>query len=212
VNVRMVTVSRQLGTNGEKIARCVADELGFRYFDDEVIQRAAKVAGVPLQAVISAEHAPSFKQRMVEALSGNRGLTSLAWYDPTPLLSNPLYTSEHYRALIYEVLRALAKEGDAVVLGHAAQIVLNNRWDTLKVLISGSVPLRALRVREMGIADDGAAALRVITNSDNERTSFFDRFHGVTWLSAVNYDICLNTDHIRVPQAVELICEAARQR
>lgn len=212
MNVRMVTVSRQIGTNGEQIARCVAEALEFRYFDDEVIQRAAQSAGVPLKDVISAEHAPSFKRRMLEALSGSRAITSLAWYDPTPLMANPLYTSEHYRALVYDVLRDLAKEGDAVVLGHAGQVILNNRWDTLKVLISGSVALRALRVQEMGIAGDREGALRAIANSDNERTTFFERFHDVTWLSAVNYDLCLNTDHIKVPQAVELICEAARQR
>ena len=212
MNVRMITVSRQIGTNGERIARRVAEELGFRYLDEEVIQRAAQAAGVPLEAMISAEHAPSFKRRMVDVLTGSRAMTSLAWYDPTPLMSNPLYTSEHYRALICEVLRALAKEGEAVVLGHAAQITLKDRWDTLKVLISGSRPLRVLRVQEMALASDEAAALRLIASSDSERTAFFERFHNITWLSAVNYDLCLNTDHIGVPQAVGLICEAARRR
>ena len=47
MNIRVITVSRQLGSGGEDIARGVAERLGFQYLDDEVIQRAERDAGLP---------------------------------------------------------------------------------------------------------------------------------------------------------------------
>jgi len=212
VNTRMVAVSRQIGTGGERIARCVAQTLNFQYFDEEVIGRAAEEAGVTIEAMNEADRAPTLRQRMLDALTASRAVTAIGWFDPTPILVNPLYTSTHFRDLIHEVLRELANEGDAVVLGHGAQVVLKDRWDTVKVLISGSVSVRAIRLRESGAAADEPAAHRLIADSDRERADYFERFHAVAWLHPANYDICLNTDHLSVQQAVDLICEAARQR
>jgi len=42
MNYRVVCISRAAGAGGEQVGRLVAERLGFRYFDDEVIALASR--------------------------------------------------------------------------------------------------------------------------------------------------------------------------
>ena len=44
MNYRVVCISRAAGAGGEQVGRLVAERLGFRYFDDEVIALASERA------------------------------------------------------------------------------------------------------------------------------------------------------------------------
>ena len=44
--MHFITFSRKMGTNGTEIARRVAEKLGYKFFDTEAIERAAKEMGV----------------------------------------------------------------------------------------------------------------------------------------------------------------------
>jgi len=211
MNVRVITVSRQLGSGGEDIARGVADRLGFRYLDDEVIQRAERDAGLPRSVLEGAEHSPSLATRLSERLAASPGWMALAWSAPIPLIANPLYSSQHYRHVIEEVIRELPRRGDAVLLGHGGQVILGDRWDTVKVLISGSAALRVMRVRQRLMLDQAEAEVAV-NQSDADRTTYFDRIYRVDWLSPTLYDLCINTDHVSDDAAIEAICLLERSR
>lgn len=211
MHTRLVTVSRQLGSGAEDIARGVASTLGFRYLDQEVIERAATEAGVPPAFISEAEHNQPFRKRMLEAIANNPGWAALGWYEPVPYTRSPLYTSRHYRQLVEEVIRDVAREGNAVILGHGAQVILASRWDTIRVLVTGDVRLRALRLRERLRLEAGEAE-KAIAESDLERRCYFERIHQTTWLSPALYDLCINTDRIPEAQAVCLITRAACSR
>lgn len=211
-HIRMVTVSRQLGSGGESIARAAASELGFRYLDDEVITRAAREAEVPADLVSQAEHIPSFRRRMLQALAANPGLAAAGWFQPAETAPGPFMTSAVYRRFIEDVVREIAAEGHAVILGHAGQALLRDRWDTLKVLVTGSPERRAQRVQAMIETHDHALAEKTLVEWDNGRHAFYDRCYRIDWLSPVNYDLCLNTDHMTEPEAVQAVVDAACRR
>ncbi len=64
----VVCISRTLGAGGEQVAEVVSERLGFRYVDDEILQRAATQAGVPVERVADAEMRRTLLQRVLEAL------------------------------------------------------------------------------------------------------------------------------------------------
>lgn len=200
------------GSGGEDIAQASAAELGFRYVDHEVIERAAREAGVSEEAVSEAEHIPSLRKRMLQALTANPGIAPTSWYQPGPATPSLFLTSAHYRRFIEGVVREIAGDGEAVVLGHAGQVVLRDRWDTLKVLVTGSTEKRVARVKQRLATEDHAEAEKALAQSDDDRRCFFDRCYHAEWLSPLNYDLCLNTDHMTIPEAVEAVVAAARRR
>lgn len=209
MNIRIVALARPVGTAGEEIAQLTADKLGFRFYDYQVVQAAAQEAGVSPETVSEAEHTPSLLTRILEALARNPSMPVAAWADPVPLASNPLLTSTEYRRFIEDVIRDLADQGEAVLIGHGAPMVLQGRADTLKVLTTGSTDQRAERIAG-GMNIDVAAARKTVEKTDAERQDYFRRFYNRAWLATENYDLCLNTDRLTAEQASSLIAEMAQ--
>lgn len=210
MNIRVITISRQVGTAGEEVARAVAERFGFRYVDYQIVQAAAREAGVMPETVSEAERTPSLLRRLLESMARTPSAPLAGWTDPVPLVVSPLYTSADYRALIESVIRDLAETGDAVLVGHVAQIVLSGRSDTLNVFITGSPAFRTRRV-VAGMGVDEKSALKTIERTDSERQEFFQRFYNTNWLAPWVYDLCISTDHIAPAQAAELVELAARR-
>lgn len=211
MNTRVVSISRQVGSAGEEVANAVAKSLGFRYIDYQVIQDAAREAGVSTETVSEAEHTPSLVTRLLEALARNPSMPAAAWADPVPLATNPLYTSTDYRRFVDRVIKEMAAQGECVIVGHAAQVILRERLDTVRVLITGSHPYRMRRI-VAGMSIDEKEASKIIERTDNERIDYFKRFYETGWLKPSTYDLCISTDHLNPQQAAELITTAAAMR
>lgn len=211
VNTRVVTVSRQVGVAGEEVAQAIAARLSFRYVDYQVIQQAAQEAGVSADTVSEAEHTPSLMTRILEALARNPSMPVAAWADPVPMATNPLYTSSDYRRFIDNVIRDLASKGECVIVGHAGQVILRDRFDTVRVLVTGSMPHRLRRV-QAGMGVDDKEALKIIERTDQERQDYFRRFYESGWLKPSSYDLCLSTDHLNPAQCAEIVAKLAELR
>jgi cytidylate kinase len=211
---KTITITTRLGSGGFTIARSIADELGFRYYDWEVTSQAAQEAGVSEEAVAQAERVPSLAERIMERFF-NAGFyagdipEAVVPTSTTMDTAIQTLTSSNYRDLIAHVVQDLARRGDCVIVGHAAQLALQDQSDVLKVLVHGSELHRATRLAvDEGMP--GERALSTIQRSDRDRATFFRHYYKVNWLDPVLYDITVNTDRISDAQAASLIVLAAK--
>ncbi len=211
MNIRVISISRQVGTAGEEVAQAVSNRLGFRYIDYQVIQDAAHDAGVSPETVSEAEHSPPLLTRLLEALARNPGMPAVGWADPTPIATSPLFTSSDYRRFVEQVIKATADKGDCVIVGHASQVILRSRFDTVRVLVTGSNAHRARRITT-GMGVEEKEALKIIEKTDHERLDYYRRFYDTGWLTPCSYDLCISTDHLKPEQAAELVVRAAELR
>lgn len=211
MNIRVISISRQVGTAGEEVAQAVSNLLGFRYIDYQVIQDAAQEAGVSPETVSEAEHSPPLLTRLLEALARNPGMPAVGWADPTPIATSPLFTSSDYRRFVEQVIKATADKGDCVIVGHASQVILRRRFDTVRVLVTGSNAHRARRITT-GMGVEEKEALKIIEKTDHERLDYYRRFYDTGWLTPCSYDLCISTDHLKPEQAAELVVRAAELR
>jgi cytidylate kinase len=211
MNTRVISVARQVGAAGEEVAHAAGTLLDFRVIDYQVIQRAAQEAGVSPETVSEAEHTPSLMTRILEALARNPSMPVAAWADPMPLTNSPMYTSVDYRRFVEDIIRDVAEQGDCVIVGHAAAVILRDRLDTLRVLVTGSLQFRTRRIMAaMGV--DEKTALKTVERTDAERSDYFRRFYDTGFLTPCAYDLCINTDHLNPDQAAGLVVAAARLR
>ena len=51
----VICISRTIGAAGEELAKVVAEKLGFRYVDEDIVSRAAAIAGVATETVAESE-------------------------------------------------------------------------------------------------------------------------------------------------------------
>lgn len=178
-----ITISRQLGSLGTRLARRVARRLGYRLVWREVINEAARRAGAPEAA--------------------------LAMIDDLGLLNVDIRPEAHraYQNAVREVMDDLISEGDVVIVGRAGQIILGDRPDVLHVRVIAPLPLRVQRIVSMQNISTAAARAQV-EQSDRTRRDYLESFYGVDWADPQLYDLVLNTGRLTVGIGVALVCQA----
>src|SRR3954468_7802174 len=122
----VVCLSHLDGAGGEEVARLVAERLGDRYVDDEIVVSVGRGENLYPEAVAEAEGRDAGKNLEVD----------FHRFEPTDKL----------RALIRDAVVATAEEGNVVIVAHAASFALAGRDDVLRVLITASSESRVERV------------------------------------------------------------------
>lgn len=183
----VITLSREMGSRGDDIARCVAERLGLRLVGRELINRAAKEAGAPEVA--------------------------LAEIDELGLLGvKPSAAALRlYQEKVTAVIRELAAGGDVLLVGRGGQVVLADQPGVLHVRIIAPREMRLALVQARCRVPAEVAAAR-IEASDAARTGFLKRHFGVRGDEPSLYALVLNMAQMDVATAVDLVCLAARQK
>ena len=204
----VVSVSHATGAGGNEVGRLVAERLGFRYVDEDLVSQAALRAGVDASEIADEERRKSWLARVLDDLAVGGGeawaMTGLGPYGAVGVAT----TSDELRAYIREAIEETAGHGKAVIVAHAASHALAGRQDALRVLVTASPATRAGRVAEAEGLDETRAA-RAIKDADAGRADYLRRFHGVEQELPTQYDLVLNTDQLSPEQAAALISEAA---
>ncbi len=204
---KVITVSRQLGSGGEEVARLIAEKIGAPHLDREIISRAAALAGVSEETIQEAERAQSFLDRMVELLGKYPVAAELG--APIPdLPATPALTVDTYRKLIEDVIRSVAEKGPAVILGHGGQMVLRDDPSVLRVSICAAFERRVDSIKA-GEGLTAVAARKRIQEEDSRITDFFRTYYHVAYNDPLIYDLTINLDRMTVPAAVDLVLKAA---
>jgi cytidylate kinase len=221
-------VARQLGSGGEAIAARVAQELGCRVLDGDLLVLASARSGIPVGALADLdERGRSMFRRPLDLVrlvplppidpdapdvTGDR-------YPPTgPVrargsgLVSPVYWAlEAYATLVGRTMRAEAESGNVVFVGRSGNEALRNVPGVLHVLVVGSLPRRVERI----MATEGLTgyhALDRVRESDRDRRDAVKQLWHSEWLDPRRFDLSLDTDDLPVETAADLIVQAARAR
>lgn len=198
----VVCVSRTLGAAGPEVGRAVAERLGFRYLDEEIVIRAAERGQVAEEVVADAEQRRTLARRLLD---------ELAWVGTVqlmPPISPTEYAKGPYRDLIVDVIRQTAEGGEAVIVAHAASHALAGRPGLLRVFVTAPDEVRARRLAaEAGI--DERQGMKLVHESDAARAAYLKTFYGVSAELPTHYDLVVSTDALSPDDAATLIVTAA---
>ncbi|MGC4152649.1 MAG: cytidylate kinase-like family protein [Propionicimonas sp.] len=177
----VITISRQAGSRGARIARGLAKELGWEFADKSTINRVIRQYGLV---------------RLNE------------FYDELPTLGdlfsdNAALTIE----MMNETIAAIAARGNVVILGRGAFAVLKDVADVLNVFVEAPLEARVARIAKRDDTDLETAEERVKAD-DKLRRRFTRRYYNANWANPENYDLVVNTGEITDDQAIEQILAA----
>ena len=200
----IITISREYGAGGSEVARRVAEILGWRLVDNEVVDQVAAEAGLPPEEVArKEERAPGFLERLTRAL---------ARAAPELFPRAPERVPEPEEATIVRVtervVEKLARGDHVVIVGRAAPAVLAQR-DALHIKLVAPKPVRIRRAMarlQLGEPE----AIRVLEETDGARARYHKRYYGRDWQDAAHYHMVLNTDALGIEGAVQLIVSRTR--
>ena len=200
--VSAVCISHSTGAGGDAVARSVAERLGYRFVDDEVIEQASEWAELAPAFIASVERRKSLMDRVLGHVDESSALSL------TPSAGGRgLPADADLRTLIKQVLASIADRGSVVIVSHAASFALTGR-DVLRVLVTASPETRTARLSEAKGIDSGASA-RLVKREDAGRADYLKRFYGVERELPTHFDVVVNTDVLGPDQASAVIVAAA---
>ncbi len=189
----VISMSRMLGSGGDKIAEAVAERLNVTCYDKEIIN------GIAAEANVSS----NLMENLTEKLDAVD-----AWIYSAVFGKH--VSRDEYAHFLSVVIRGLYHTG-GVIVGRGGHVVLGGR-DVLRVRIVGSVEACATRLSEQQ-GTSYAEAKREVQNSNKRRGKFvWDMFHS-RYNDPTNFDLIINTDYFRRPDdVVEIVLHAVRAR
>ncbi len=237
----VITISRQLGSQGSYIAAAIAQQLHLRYLDREILHRVAEMAGYPDDEMVARLE----ERERVPGLLG-RILATLETIPPVPAVPSATlregYVYDEFVAMLMQrehidrdqaMLQLAAQRQRAELAGGypdlVRQVILEyaQAGDVIIVGRGGQAILRdmsgVLHVKVIGseeirarrlvqrIGVDAREATYQIRRSDRERARYLKHFHNLNWEDPCLYDLVLNTDRLAVDVAVHLVIEAAQR-
>jgi cytidylate kinase len=203
----VVCISREQGAGAEETADRVANSLGYRLIDEEIVTRAALEAGVGRDVVEDVERRRRVVSKVIQTL-GAAGIGGAGYTIPAGALGLGEPPSDELRAMILSVIEEEATAGNAVIVAHAASLALAPRDDVLRVLITASPQTRERRLAD-ALGMDEKQAARTVKQSDAGRADYIKRFHKVGAELPTHYDLVINTDKLEPEHAARLIVHAA---
>jgi len=201
----VVCLSHATGSGGTELGRIVADKLGFRLIDEEIISRAAEAQKVSVEELADVERRKSLLDRILHDVAFG---AAAAGYDMTAVMApTDMLDPNTLRGLIRRSIEETADEGNVVIVSHAASLALADRDDVLRVLVTGSPEVRTRRLVDGGLSEKDAA--KSISANDAGRANYLKRFYGVSEELPTHYDITVNTDRIPATEWSDLVVGAA---
>jgi cytidylate kinase len=209
--VRVISITRSLASGDKDIGRIVADELGFSFLDNEIIQLAAEKVGVTPEEVDRAEHTKPLLARIHEAL-GSPSLSISTTHPMESMSQQQLISpppSVASRGLIQKIIYEVAEKGNVVIAAHAAGFHLAGMEGLLRVFVTASTNVRVERLRQLTKLNTQDAK-RAIEKDDKGREAYLRRFYNIRQELPTHYDLVINTDMVSSSVTANLIVTAAR--
>ena len=207
---RVICIARIQGAGGADIGRMVADGLGYRLVDEEIVQRAAESEGIAVEELFEVERRRSVIDRLLQslALTGSSDAYTVGVAPSVPPLT-AMIDPRSLRALIQRSIHETADGGGVVIVSHAASYALAGRPDVLRVLVTASPATRLARIAEANGLDDKKAT-KAMDSDDAGRADYLKKFYDVSQESPSHYDLVLNSDLLSADVISSIVTMAAR--
>ena len=198
----IICVGRQLGSGGHDIARMLAADFNAKYYDQELLNLAAKESG--------------FSEKFFEANDEQRGIfRSLFHLHASHVSDNNLYQNNFSQESLFkfqsDAIEKAANEGSCVFVGRCADYVLRNRDNVVNIFISASKRFRIEQIMAKQKLDFSAAR-KFIQQREGKRAAYYNYYTGKKWGAAESYDLCIDASILGLQATEKLIADFIRKR
>lgn len=173
---RIITIAREYGSGGRLIAQKVAQKVGLVYYDNEVIDLAAREMGMDVDAIrkVAEQKSSSFMYTM----------SSSAFSLP---LNDQVFVMQS------KIIRHLANHDSCIIVNGCADYILEDYDDVLSIFIHAPLESRIRRVKEdyQEVHDDYK---KYVTKRDKGRSNYYNYYTTKKWGHLKNSDLTINSD------------------
>lgn len=199
---RIVTIGREFGSGGRELGKRLAEELGFAYYDKEIISAIAE----------RSQLAEDYVNQVVE----NQIRTYYPITIAVSMAAAPEDTVYSVNRSIFaaqsEILEEMAQKSDCVIVGRCADHILAD-YKPFRIYVYADMAHKIARCRAKGEDGDGLSDRELekrIRSVDKARAQYYRFYTGETHDDRMTYDLGINTSTISIPDAVAAVAALVR--
>lgn len=185
----IVTIAREHGSSGKQIGKLVAEKLGIPFYYKEMTALAAQESGLD--------------KEFISDINSNAPATLHSLYLSTEVVQQAIIAQD-------KVIRKIADQGSCVIVGRAADYVLRDYEDVIRIFIYAPEDYKIKRVTEV-YGDTAEEAKKNIHRSDEARASYYKNISELTWGDRQNYELLIDSS-IGIEASVDAICHYIQSR
>ena len=184
--IKIITIEREYGCGGAEIAQKLADQLGWKLWDQKLTEEIARLAHCPKAVVEGREERTDplyyrlFKSFMRGSYEGSLNAPKLNLVDSETILRITRRVVEH-----------AAERGNCVIVGRGSQQFLKTQPDTLRVFLYAPREDKVRRLLARGKNHEEAEQL--VDTVDRERSDFIQKYFNAQWPDRSVYHTMMNT-------------------
>ena len=191
----VITIGREFGSGGKYIGEKLAERLGIKCYDKEILKKVSNEYDISMDTLKSVDE----RQK------------SSFWYG---FATNYVFSKDNLSAISAEddlflkqarVIEELYDNEDCVIIGRCSDFILKDKPNVINVFISSSdVDFKIKRKIELEkiLEKD---AIKKIERIDKERSNYYKHYTNQEWGDKRNYEICLDTSRIGVDECIDLL-------
>lgn len=195
MEIKYITIEREYGSGGTKVARKLAEETGISCYGKEILEAVSKEKNVPVKDIEKYEESvtSSFLYTIYVLGQSNRGNSDMLGID------GHIFVAEQAE------IKKMAQSGKAVFLGHCASEALKDKKGVVKVYIRCSDDQEK---KKRIIEDYGIPERDVEKNKryfDRKRANYYYANTAKRWDDMKNYDVILDSATLGVDGCVNIL-------
>ena len=197
---KVYTIGREFGSMGQLVGEKLAERLGIKCYDKELLQQAAKESGFCEEIFENHDEKPtnSFLYSLV------MDTYSAGNYSAAPFLDMPL----NHKVFLaqFDTIKNLAERESCVIVGRCADYALANNPDVINIFVRADLEDRVKLIsKRMDVTENKAKD--IVLKNDKQRASYYNYYTSKEWGNTSSYDLTINTSKISVDNAVDLILD-----
>ena len=197
---RLLTVNREFGSVGGRIAQAIAESLSWKLLDRDIIDAIAYAAHVDPSVVLRYdEHVESWLRRL-----NQQAMRSAALAAGLELRDNAVFDAEEMVKISQKVIEQAYSDGNCVIVGRGSQCVLQHKPDSFHVFVYAPHKERILRLRDR--LPRGADIEQRIRSVDAERAKYLQEYYSKHWLNPHLYDLMISSHEDEDSTARIILC------
>ena len=196
----VITIGREFGSGGHEIGMKLAEKLGIKCYDKELLELAAKESGLCEELFASQDEKPtnSFLYSLVMD-TYSFGYSSAGFTDMP--MNHKIFLAQ------FEAIKKLASEGPCVMVGRCADYALADNPDCFSVFVHANLDWRINRIAQK-YNKNAKEAKDMINKTDKSRSSYYNYYTNKKWGSADSYNLCLDSSKLGIDGTAKAIIEA----
>jgi cytidylate kinase len=195
---RVLTVDREFGSGGGRIAKSIAGRLGWKLLDDALIDEIACAGHVDPNVVSQFdEHVEGWLKRI-----NRQAMRSAAMAAGVALKEANCFDPEVMTVLTKQIIEHAHADGNCVIVGRGAQCILQAKADVFHVFVYAPFRVKVHRLRAR--LEPGANIEEKMHTMDTERAHYLRLRFGKEWNNPHLYDLMISSaDEEKTARVIE---------